>query len=52
MAILVTEAFALKEMYHIIQDKSPFQLVFFQYMFLPINHVAYWKFYVSEIKRK
>ena len=50
MEILVEYAFMVRATYHSNKIKSPGQLVFNQYMILPINHVANWR-YICQRKQ-
>ena len=50
MGILAAAAFAVISMYHGTKQKIPGQLVFFQDMILPINHVADWR-YIRQCKQ-
>ena len=48
MGILAAAAFAVLSTYHRTKQKFPGQLVFFQDMILPINHVADWRLQRQE----
>ena len=43
MGILVASAFAVRSTYHQTKEKNPGELVFFQDMILPINHLENWR---------
>ena len=50
MVILAVSTFVLRSTYHMTKGKSPGQTFFGQYMILPINHVADWR-YIRQLKQ-
>ena len=50
MEILATTALDLRSTYHIIEYNIPGQLVFGQYMIIPMKHIADWR-YIRQHKQ-